>query len=190
MGKHFDRIGPKHAAFIARQHVFFTASAAATGRVNVSPRGTDAFRVLDPTTVAYLDETGSGNETMAHLRLSDRLTMMFCGFETDPMILRLYGRGRSLVLGTDEYRTLLRTAFAGQQPPGARQIVCLDIELLQVSCGNGVPMFEHMANRPTLRQRAAAKGEAWLADYRQENNALSIDGFDTGLAADKIALAG
>jgi pyridoxamine 5'-phosphate oxidase-like protein len=184
MGKQFDRIGRKHAAFIASQHVFFTASAAAGGRMNVSPRGTDAFRVVDPRTVTYLDETGSGNETAAHLRLTGRLTMMFCSFAAKPMILRLYGQGRSLPKGSDAYQTMLRRVYGNQQPPGARQIVCLDVDLVQLSCGNGVPMFDFVAARPTLRQRAAAKGEAWLAVYRQQNNAFSIDGFPTGILPD------
>src|SRR5271165_6725294 len=100
MAKQFEQIEPAHAAFIAEQHIFFTASAAATGRINISPRGADAFRVLDPNTVAYLDETGSGNETAAHLRVFPRLTIMFCGFENVPMIMRLYGKGRCLRRGT------------------------------------------------------------------------------------------
>jgi len=188
MGKQFERIGRKHAAFMARQHIFFTASAAATGRVNVSPRSTNALRVVNPTTVAYLDETGSGNETAAHLRLNARLTMMFCSFDAEPQILRLYGRGRSLWLGSPEYEALLRQAFDGLQPPGARQIICLDVDMIQISCGNGVPMFENGTARPTLRQRASAMGEAWLSAYRRENNAVSLDGFDTGVAANEPAM--
>ena len=183
MGKQFERIGRKHATFIGQQHVFFTASAAATGRVNVSPRSTGAFRILNPTTVTYLDETGSGNETAAHLLLTGRLTLMFCSFGADPMILRLYGQGRSLWKGSDEYMSVLRTAYDNMQPPGARQIVRIEVEMLQVSCGNGVPMFEFTMDRPTLRQRAAAKGEDWLTTYRRDNNAVSIDGFETGLPA-------
>jgi len=183
MGKQFEGLGRKHTAFINEQHIFFTASAAATGRANVSPRSTDAFRILNPTTVAYLDETGSGNETAAHLRLTGRLTLMFCSFGADPMILRLYGKGRSLWKDSPEYRSVLKTAYDDKQPPGARQIVCIDLDSLQVSCGNGVPMFEFIQVRTTLRERAAAKGEAWLATYRRDNNAVSIDGFETGLPA-------
>src|ERR1700684_1324320 len=107
MAKQFERIEPAHAAFISQQKIFFTASPAAPGRVTVSPRGTDALRILDPNTVAYLDETGSGSETAAHLRASGRLTIMFCGFENVPMILPLYGQGRSLWRGTAEYAALL-----------------------------------------------------------------------------------
>lgn len=183
MASFFQHIEPAHAAFIARQHIFFTGSAAATGRVNVSPRGADAFRVLDPNTVAYLDETGSGNETAAHLRASGRLTIMFCGFENVPKILRLYGRGRSLPRGTPDYVALLDTAYANQEPPGARQIIVLDIDLVQTSCGYGVPLFDYKEDRPTLRRWAESKGEEGLAAYRRQKNVRSLDGFDTGVAA-------
>ncbi|HEY4040783.1 MAG TPA: pyridoxamine 5'-phosphate oxidase family protein [Rhodopila sp.] len=188
MAKQFDRIEPAHAAFIAQQRIFFTASAAATGRINISPRGADAFRVLDPNAVAYLDETGSGSETAAHLRASGRLTIMFCGFENAPMIMRLYGRGRSLWRGTAEYAALLETAYGNQEPPGARQIIRLDVEMVQTSCGYGVPLFDYKADRPTLRRWAENKGEDGVAAYWREKNVLSIDGFETGVtpaAADR-----
>ena len=188
MAKQFAHIEPAHAAFIAQQHVFFTASAAATGRVNVSPRGTDAFRVLDPNSVAYLDQTGSGNETAAHLRASGRLTVMFCGFEAAPMILRLYGQGRSLPRGTPEYDALLAAAYDNQETPGARQIIRLEIDLVQTSCGYGVPLFDYKQDRPTLRRWAENKGEAAVAAYRHQKNVLSLDGFETGVAADEPAL--
>jgi hypothetical protein len=183
MAKQFERIEPAHAAFIGQQKIFFTASAAATGRVNISPREIGAFRVLDPNTVAYLDQTGSGNETAAHLRASGRLTIMFCGFENVPVILRLYGQGRSLPGGMPEYAALLATAYDNQEPPGARQIIRLDVEMVQTSCGYGVPLFDYRAERPTLRHWAENKGEYGLAAYRRENNGYSIDGFETGVAA-------
>ncbi len=189
MAKQFERIEPAHAAFIEQQKIFFTASAAATGRVNISPRGTDALRILHPNAVAYLDETGSGNETAAHLRLSGRLTIMLCGFEHAPMILRLYGQGRSLPRGTPEYQALLETAYDNQETPGARQIIRLDIDLVQTSCGYGVPLFDYKQERNTLRRWAANKGEAGVTAYRREKNLRSIDGFETGLAADEPALA-
>jgi hypothetical protein len=181
MAKQFDRIEPAHAAFIEQQHIFFTASAAATGRVNVSPRGADAFRVLDPHTVAYLDETGSGNETAAHLRASGRLTIMFCGFETVPMILRLYGRGEALPRGTPEYQALLGIAYDNLASPGVRQIIRLHVDMVQTSCGYGVPLFVYKEERLTLRRWAENKGEDGVAAYRREKNVLSIDGFETGL---------
>jgi Pyridoxamine 5'-phosphate oxidase len=188
MAKQFERIEPAHAAFIKQQHIFFTASAAATGRVNVSPRGADAFRILDPNAVAYLDETGSGNETAAHLRASGRLTIMFCGFENVPMIMRLYGQGRALPRGNVEYDALLATAFNNREPPGARQIIRLNIEMVQTSCGYGVPLFDYKEDRPTLRRWAENKGEDGLAAYRGEKNVFSIDGFETGIAAAQPAL--
>jgi hypothetical protein len=189
MAKFFEHIEPAHAAFIKQQHIFFTASAAANGRVNVSPRGADAFRVVGPNLVAYLDETGSGNETAAHLRASGRLTIMFCGFENVPMILRLYGCGRSLQRGTPEYAAMLGAAFGNHEQPGARQIICLEVELVQTSCGYGVPLFDYKEDRPTLRRWAENKGEAGVAAYHQEKNVRSIDGFETGFAANEPASA-
>jgi hypothetical protein len=185
MAKQFEHIEPAHAAFIAEQHIFFTASAAATGRINISPRGADAFRVLNANTVAYLDQTGSGNETAAHLRASGRLTIMFCGFENVPMILRLYGQGRSLWKGTPEYAALLDTAFDNEEAPGARQIICLDVEMVQTSCGYGVPLFEFKEERPTLRRWAESKGEDGVAAYWRQKNVYSIDGFETGVVAEE-----
>ena len=183
MAKQFERIEPTHAVFIQRQHIFFTASAAVTGRVNVSPRGIDAFRVLDPNHVAYLDQTGSGNETAAHLRADGRLTIMFCAFEGAPMILRLYGRGMVLPHGSPAYENLLRSFFDNQEVPGARQIVRLEVDLILTSCGYGVPLFDYKEDRITLRRWAEAKGPAGLYAYRQEKNVCSIDGFPTGLPA-------
>ena len=184
MAKMFERVEPAHTAFIQQQHIFFTATAAATGRVNISPRGADAFRVLDPNTVAYLDQTGSGNETAAHLRACGRLTIMFCGFANVPMILRLYGQGRSLWRGSSEYAALLEAAYNGQEPPGARQIIRLDVEMVQTSCGYGVPLFDYKEDRPTLLRWAEGKGEDGVAAYWREKNLRSIDGFETGVEAD------
>ncbi len=181
MSKLFAQIEDAHAAFIADQHIFFTASAASTGRINISPRGADAFRVLSPNAVAYLDQTGSGNETAAHLRLSGRLTIMFCGFGSVPMILRLYGQGRTLPRGTPDYDALLDSAFGNQEPPGARQIVHLDVDKVQTSCGYGVPLFDYREERPTLRRWAAAKGADGVEAYRRRKNLVSIDGFPTGI---------
>src|SRR5580704_17502951 len=113
MSKMFTRIVPSLKEFIERQHMFFTASAAADSRVNVSPKGSDCLRVIGPNAVAYLDQTGSGNEAAAHLRADGRLTIMFCAFEGPPLILRLYGRGRTLPEGSDEYERLLESAFGG-----------------------------------------------------------------------------
>jgi hypothetical protein len=179
MSTSFHELAPQHIAFIEKQPIFFTASAAAGTRINCSPKPACDLRVLSPNGVAYLDLTGSGNETAAHLLADGRLTIMFCSFEKEPAILRLYGSGRSLTRGSDAYAALLRDAFRGEEAPGARQIVVLDIESVQKSCGFGVPYFEYAGDRPTLRRWAETKGEAELERYRREKNARSIDGLPT-----------
>lgn len=181
MAKAFSVLEQSHRDFIARQHLFFVASAAATGHVNLSPKGLDSLRILNATSVAYLDLTGSGNETAAHLLADGRLTLMFCAFDGAPLILRLYGQGKSLFRGSADYEQLLASAFGAVEPPGARQIVCLDIERVQTSCGYGVPLFSFSGDRPSLERWAEAKGEDGLEAYRQEKNRVSIDGFPTGI---------
>ena len=181
MATKFTEITDKHRDFIGRQHIFFTASAAAGSRVNLSPRSADAFRVLGPNSVAYLDRTGSGNETSAHIAAGGRLTMMFCAFDGPPLILRLYGTGRIVHRGTADYARLLADAFGGAEPLGARQIIVLDVNLVQTSCGYGVPLFDYGGERPSLDNWALSKGEAGLAEYRRQNNRYSIDGLPTGL---------
>ena len=181
MAKMFDRIEPALKEFIERQHMFFTASATANSRINLSPKGSDSLRVVGPNLVAYLDQTGSGNEAAAHLRADGRLTIMFCAFEGAPMILRLYGRGKSLPRGGDAYQTLLADAFDGKEPPGARQIVVLDVELVQTSCGYSVPLYDYKAERQTLKNWAARKGRDGIRDYWREKNVASIDGLPTGM---------
>ena len=181
MAKQLPSIDANCRDFIRRQRIFFTASAAPGARINVSPRGTDAFAVLDERTVAYLDRTGSGNETAAHLKADGRLTLMFCAFEGPPNILRLYGRGEVLRRGTDAYRDILTRAFAGKEPPGARQIVRLHVDRVQTSCGYGTPLFDYRGERPSLDNWASSKGEDGLEAYRREKNVVSIDGPPTGL---------
>ena len=181
MGKPFALIEPTHREFILSQRIFFNASASAEGRVNVSPRDVAALRVLGPHTVVYQDRTGSGNETAAHLLADGRLTLMFCAFEGPPMILRLYGRGRILPRGGAEYATLLASHFAGLEPAGARQMVRLDVDRVQTSCGMNVPRFDYVGDREQLTRWAEAKGEAGLEEYRRQKNVLSIDGLPTGM---------
>ena len=167
MAKFYPSIEPKLRDFIERQHVFFTATAAEGTRVNLSPKGLDSLRILDPNRVAYLDLTGSGNETAAHLRVDGRLTIMMCAFEGPPNILRLYGRGHVASRGSEEYETI-----------GARQIIVLDVETAQTSCGFGVPVYDYEGERPSLENWAVQKGD--LADYRRRHNMVSIDGLPTG----------
>lgn len=181
MAKQFPAIDAASGAFIDRQHVFFTASAAASGRVNLSPKDAKSLRVLGPNQAAYLDQTGSGNETAAHLRADGRMTIMFCAFEGLPLILRLYGRGRVLPRGSEDYGRLLAQAFGGQEPAGARQIVLLDVDLVQTSCGYGVPLLDYVDERPNLLRWAASRGDEGMDEYRREKNAVSLDGLPTGL---------
>lgn len=182
MAKQFPALDDSHGDFIARQHIFFTASAAEGTHVNISPREASAFRVLGPNSVCYLDQTGSGAETAAHLKAGGAMTIMFCSFEKNPLILRLYGQGHSLVRGTDDYQALLAKAYDGVESPGARQIVRLDVDLVQTSCGYGVPFFEFVAERGQLKTWAAAQGPDGVAAYRARKNVQSIDGLPTGLA--------
>ncbi|MGD0432710.1 MAG: pyridoxamine 5'-phosphate oxidase family protein [Acetobacteraceae bacterium] len=181
MAKMFNQIEPPLQEFIERQHIFFTASATTDSRINLSPKGSDSLRVISANEVAYLDQTGSGNEAAAHLRADGRMTIMFCAFEGPPMILRLYGRGRSLPEGSEEYAHLLARAFDGNEPPGARQIVVLDVDLVQTSCGYSVPLYDYKDERLVLQNWAARKGKDGIRDYWREKNAASIDGLPTGM---------
>jgi hypothetical protein len=182
MAKVFPTLEPEHRRFIARQHVFFTATAAAGAHINLSPKDAKALRVLDERTVCYLDLTGSGNETAAHLLADGRMTIMFCAFAGPPMILRLYGRGRTLARGGTDYGRFLAEAYAGAEPAGARQIIALDVDRVQTSCGYGVPFYDYQGERDGLTAWAEKKGESELAAYRAEKNRVSLDGLPTGLA--------
>jgi len=174
MAKTYDRISPDLRAFIEAQPLFFvgTAPLAPTGHVNLSPKGLDSLRVLSDTEVAYLDLTGSGNETAAHLAENARMTFMFCAFSGAPRILRLYGKGSVALPGTTRWSELIETF---PRLPGSRQIILAEITRVQTSCGYGVPLMDYSRQRDTLIRWAEAKGDA-LAEYRQEKNATSIDG--------------
>ena len=181
MAKQFAAMSDALMRFVKRQRIFFAASAAPGTRVNVSPRDTRHLRVVDETTVIWLDMVGSGSETAAHLKADGRLTLMFCAFEGPPMILRLYGRGTSLVRGTDGYETLLDAHFDGKAPVNARQIVRLDADLVQTSCGYSVPLFDFVEDRDVLDKWAERKGPDDIDTSIAENNAVSMDGLPTGL---------
>lgn len=184
MAKDFPALTGHHRAFIAAQHMFFTASAAAGSRINISPRSTDMLRVLGDNSVVYLDRTGSGNETAAHLRADGRLTIMFCAVEGPPLILRLYGQGTVLRRGGAAYAGLLATEYGNSEPLGARQMVRLDFDLVKTSCGYGVPLFDYREERDTMDRWAEAKGPDGIAAYQAEKNIASIDGLPTGLLED------
>jgi hypothetical protein len=174
MAKFYTHLDDSLRAFIGGQKMFFTATAPADGRINLSPKGMDTFRCLDGgRRVAYLDLTGSGNETAAHLAENGRLTVMFCSFAEQPLILRIYGRGR-VVRPADEEWSGLRPHFPAL--PGERQIVLLDVESAQTSCGFAVPVYELKEERQRLAEWALSKGEDGILDYRREKNQVSIDG--------------
>lgn len=185
MGQQFQSIEAKHQTFIEGQKIFFVATAAPTGRVNLSPKGMSSFRVLGANDVAYLDCTGSGNETRAHLLSSDdkRLTIMFCAFDGDPVILRLYGQAQSLMRGTPEYE---RLSPLFDDMPGARQIIRLKVDLVQTSCGMAVPLFEYKEDRSNLARYWEARSDDQLRKYWGMKNMKSIDGFETGLAPEEM----
>jgi hypothetical protein len=181
MAKVFSALDETMRDFIARQHLFFVASATADSRINLSPRSARDFRVLGDNTVCWIDLTGSGNETAAHLRADGRLTVMFCAFEGAPNILRLYGQGEVLHRKNTAFADIVAKSYEGRTPAGTRQIVRLTADRVQTSCGYAVPVFNYQRERPGLDNWAASKDEAGMEAYWQEKNVLSIDGLPTGL---------
>ena len=175
MGKAYNSITPALEEFIQKQHLFFVATApeSTDGLVNLSPKGQDSFRILDGNTVAYLDLTGSGIETVAHVRENRRITIMFCSFEGAPKILRLYGKGTALVRDTPEYDAL-KALFPSYI--NARAIIKIDVELIRDACGYAVPNYEYKGDRDVLDKSALKKGEEGLKLYRKEKNRTSLDG--------------
>lgn len=183
MAQQYSKIPEKLQSFIQRQMIFFTATAAADGRVNVSPKGIDSLRIVSQTQVIWLNLTGSGNETSAHVQELPRMTLMFMAMTGSPMILRLYGTAKVFHHNDPEWHDL----YSRFNPvPGARQIFELDIDLVQTSCGMGVPLFEYTGERGQLTDWAIKKGDAGLADYWDKKNQLSIDGKPTDIIAKNI----
>jgi hypothetical protein len=180
MGKQFDGLQADHLALITASPLFFVATAAAEGRVNVSPKGMDSLRVLSPNRIIWLNLTGSGNETAAHLALSPRITLMWASFTQRPIILRAYGTARMLHHNHPDFAELAALLPA---EPGARQIVDVAVDLVQSSCGYAVPFMEFREDRTVLRNWAGTKGEDGLKTYWDERNRRSLDGLPTGIEA-------
>lgn len=178
MGKFLETLTPELAEFIQNQKLFFTGTAAATGRVNISPKGMDSLRVISPTQVVWLNLTGSGNETAAHLKEVNRMTIMFCAFEGKPLILRLYGTATTIHRQDSEWEQYYDLFPADN---GARNIFLLNIESVQTSCGFAVPFMDYQEDRPILKDWAEKKGKEGIQDYWKEKNQVSIDGLRTGL---------
>lgn len=176
VGRVYEDISPELRQFLERQPMFFVATAplAADGHVNVSPKGLDGtFAVLGPHRVAYLDLTGSGIETVAHVRENARITLMFCAFDGPARIVRLSGRGAVTTCDDSEFEAL---AAPFTRLPGERAVITVDVDRIADSCGYGVPRMELLEQRERLLTALAAKGDAGLEAYRAERNATSIDG--------------
>lgn len=177
MAQQFEALNEDHIAFIERQLVFFVGTGAADTTINVSPKGMDSLRVLSPNSLVWLNLTGSGNETAAHVLKSNRMTIMFCSFDKQPLILRLYGTAKMIYPRDSQPFGHYSDLFNHQ--PGTRQFFEMDIDRVQTSCGFAVPIYELKAERNTLAKWAANKGEDGIADYWQEKNQHSIDGAPT-----------
>ena len=180
MSRKYDAITDELRTFIEAQPMYFVATAAREGRVNVSPKGLDTLRVLGPNRVVWLNGTGSGNETAAHLLDTPRMTLMFCAFAGKPLILRLYGTARAVHAGDEEWPGLLDLF-----PPfeGARNVFDLEVDLAMTSCGFGVPLLDYVDQRPLMESWAHKRGPDGVSDYQQRKNRVSLDGLPTGLPA-------
>lgn len=182
MGKRFNEIGDQRREFIEQQKMFFVGTADSDGRVNVSPKGMDSLKVMGDNRVVWLNMTGSGNETAAHLIENDRMTIMFCAFEGSPMILRLFGHAKVIHPRDSEWGGL----FAMFRPiPGARQIMDMQVDLVQESCGMAVPLFDFNEQRDLLEQWADRKGDQGLSEFWGSRNQVSIDGKPTRIISDE-----
>lgn len=167
-------------SFINEQKVFFVATAPHSGKINLSPKGLDTLRILGPNKIAWLNLTGSGNETAAHIHENRRITLMFCAFNGKPLILRLYGQGTNVHATSPEWEALLGL-FPGI--PGARQVILIDVEQVQTSCGFGVPLMTYTGERNQLDKWAEDKGPQGVQDYWTKHNQTSLDGLPTGIPA-------
>lgn len=181
MGKFYNAMEDQHKAFICKQRMFFVGSAPlkADGHVNLSPKGLDSFRVLGDNRVAYMDIVGSGNETSAHLLENGRITFMFCAFDGPPLILRLYGKGYTVLSNDSEWPELAQQFTL---LPFTRQIIVADISMVQTSCGFSVPYYEHTGERDHAFKWAENKGAEGLEKYKEQKNRISLDGLPTAMA--------
>jgi hypothetical protein len=181
MAKFHNSMADAHIAFITKQKMFFTATAPlnAEGHINLSPKGLDSFRVLSSTKVAYMDIIGSGNETSAHILENERITFMFCAFDGPPNILRLYGKGQTILPGDDQWNELVKLFTLH---PSIRQFIVADIYKVQTSCGFSVPLYEYTGERDHSYKWAETKGNEGLQQYIKDKNMVSMDGLPTALA--------
>jgi len=178
MGKKSEELNNDLIEFIKTQKLFFVGTAAAEGTVNISPKGMDTFRVLNTKKIIWLNLTGSGNETSAHLLQNNRMTILFCAFEGKPMILRLYGQATIFHQRDSIYHEYIHLF---PETPGSRQIIEMDIDFIQTSCGYAVPFMDFKEERTQLKSWAQKQGNQRLETYWKEKNSKSIDGFETGI---------
>lgn len=178
MGKFYEHLNESHKAFINEQHMFFVATApmSVNGRINVSPKGLDSFSILSDQEVGYMDVISSGNETSAHTLENGRITIMFCSFDKKPKILRLYGEGRAILPDHDKWKEY---AAHFNILESTRQLIIARIDLIQTSCGFGVPMYEFLGQRDIHHDWAAQKGKSGLKEYLVKNNLRSLDDLTT-----------
>lgn len=176
MGKKLPEITLELQEFIKQQKIFFVGTAATEGNVNVSPKGMDSFRVIHQNKIVWLNLTGSGNETAAHLLKNNRMTIMFCAFDGKPMILRLYGTARIYHQRDEEYHQFIDLF---PNTPGSRQIIEMEVDLVQTSCGFAVPLLDYKEDRSVLKDWAQKQGDAKIKEYWKKKNSVSIDGFET-----------
>lgn len=169
----FNCIEKSHREFIENQQIFFVATAPKEGKINLSPKGLDSFYVANENTVYWLNLTGSGNETQSHLAEDNRMTIMFNSFDRNPLILRLYGTARSIKLDDEEFKQH-ESKFPNHA--GARQIIEMKVDLVQTSCGFGVPFMEYKGERDTLNKWAKQKGDEKVRQYWKDKNSISLDG--------------
>lgn len=178
MAEQYPQLSDELINWIPQQHVFFVATAAADGRINLSPKGQDSLRVLGPTELLWLNLTGSGNETAAHIKALNRMTLMWCAFDGLPNIVRVYGEAEIIHPRDSEWNSCAELLPA---PLGARQYFRVNIDCVQTSCGYAVPMMDFKEDRQVLSKWSEKRGKDGIADYWQEKNHTSIDGLPTGI---------
>lgn len=176
MAKMYDKIPARIQKFIQNQKMFFVATAPKNGRINLSPKGMDSFRILNENKVAWLSVTGSGNETSAHLLENNRITVMFCAFKGAPNIVRLYGKATEIQQGDLQWEEFIDLF---PKAPGTRQIFIVNVENAQTSCGMSIPFYEYVGERNQLNEWAENKGQDEIELYWEERNKQSIDGLPT-----------
>lgn len=184
MGEFYQQISESQEAFIKKQQMYFvgTAPLSGDGHINVSPKGLDSFRVISPNQVAYLDVISSGNETSAHILENGRITIMFCSFDVKPLIMKLYGKGQTILPSNDKWNYYAPLFDVYES---TRQIIVVDVELVQSSCGFGVPRYDFIEHRDIHFNWANQKGPAGLSKYIDDHNLTSLDGLPTALGIER-----